>query len=205
MICGGKHPDIEAQAIQEKWNINRTALAALRADRPKAPAVQVRSAEVVTSRLLEAASMLTAKAAGVEELFDKPTLEAAQRIMLGGQEITYAEATRILRAENLTDDSGTLRLMVIGTEADRRRVLDNLKGSASDMAGLCLGQDYPPDYWALARAEFCTAGKPTIYVQAPDGRVLHRQDDYADGADGLRLAFENIRKPDPQYLAVEKK
>lgn len=84
MICGGKHPDIEAQAIQEKWDVNRTALAVLRAERPKAPAVHVRSPEVVNSRLLEAACMLTAKAVGLEELFDEPSLEAATRRFRGG-------------------------------------------------------------------------------------------------------------------------
>ncbi|GAB6185693.1 phage major capsid protein [Thermopirellula anaerolimosa] len=84
MICGGKHPQIESQAIQEHWDISRTALAVLREERPKVPAVHVRSAEVVTERLLEAACMLTAKAAQVEELFDEPTLEAATRRFRGG-------------------------------------------------------------------------------------------------------------------------
>lgn len=43
------------------------------------------------------------------------------------------------------------------------------------------------------------AGKPTIYVQTPDGTVQHRQDDYAGGAQGLRPAFERLRKPDKNY------
>ena len=84
MICAGRHPQIEAQAIQERWDVGRTALAVLREERPKAPAVQVRAPEVVTGRLLEAACMLTAKALGVEELFDEPTLEAAQKRFRGG-------------------------------------------------------------------------------------------------------------------------
>jgi|YNPBryantNP2012_1023418.scaffolds.fasta_scaffold00064_20 hypothetical protein len=83
-VCAGRHPDIEAQAIQEHWEISRTALAVLREERPKAPAVQVCSPEAVTGRLLEAACMLTAKAVGVEELFDEPTLEAATRRFRGG-------------------------------------------------------------------------------------------------------------------------
>jgi hypothetical protein len=45
-VCAGRHPEIEAQAIQEKWDVNRTALAVLRAERPKAPAVPVHSPEV---------------------------------------------------------------------------------------------------------------------------------------------------------------
>ncbi|MGQ9636043.1 MAG: hypothetical protein ACUVXB_17605, partial [Bryobacteraceae bacterium] len=61
-VCAGRHPEIEAQAIQERWDVSRTALAVLREERPKAPAVQVRTPEVVTGRLLEAACMLTAKA-----------------------------------------------------------------------------------------------------------------------------------------------
>ncbi|GAB6185697.1 hypothetical protein [Thermopirellula anaerolimosa] len=124
---------------------------------------------------------------------------SAERITLGGRQITRAEAAQILQAGSLTDDSGKLRLTVIGTESDRRRVLDDLKGSLSDIANQCLVQDYPPDHWAVAGAGFYTAGKPTIYVQAPDGKVLHRQDDYADGAEGFRQAFERLRKPDPDY------
>lgn len=83
-VCAGRHPEIEAQAIQEKWDIHRTALAVLREERPKAPAVQVRSPEAVSGRLLEAACMLAAKAQGVEELFDEPTLDAATRRFRGG-------------------------------------------------------------------------------------------------------------------------
>ncbi|GAB6188136.1 hypothetical protein JCM17478_36380 [Thermopirellula anaerolimosa] len=124
---------------------------------------------------------------------------SAERITLDGRQITRAEATQILQAGSLADDSGKLRLTVIGTEADRGRVLDDLRGSLSDIANQCLVQDYPPDHWAVANVGFYTAGKPTIYVQAPDGNVLHRQDDYADGAEGFRQAFERLRKPDPNY------
>jgi len=83
-VCAGRHPDIEAQAIRDKWDVSRCALEILRITRPKAPAVHVRSPEAVTGRLLEAACMLTAKAAKVEELFDEPTLEAAGRRFRGG-------------------------------------------------------------------------------------------------------------------------
>lgn len=83
-VCGGKHPEIEAKAIQEKWDVQRTALAVLREERPKAPAVHVRPPEAVTGRMLEAACMLSAKAQGVEELFDEPTLDVASRRFRGG-------------------------------------------------------------------------------------------------------------------------
>lgn len=124
---------------------------------------------------------------------------SAERITLDGRAITRSEAAQILQAGSLADDSGKLRLTVIGNDVDRKRVLDDLKGPLADVAAQCLVQDYPPEHWAVAGAGFHTAGKPTIYVQAPDGTVLHRQDDYADGAEGLRQAFERVRKPDPDY------
>jgi hypothetical protein len=125
--------------------------------------------------------------------------QARERITLGGREITCAEARRLLEAGSLTDDSGKLRLTIIGSEADRQRVLDDLKGPLADLANGFLVQSYAPDNWAVACAGFQTSGKPTIYVQAPSGKVLHRQDDYADGPDGLRRALEAVRKPDPNY------
>jgi hypothetical protein len=122
-----------------------------------------------------------------------------ERITLGGREITHAEAKKLLEAGALTDDSGKLRLTIIGSEADRKRVLDELKGPLADLVGAFLVQSYAPNDWPVARAGFQTGGKPTIYIQAPSGKVLHRQDDYADGADGLRRALEAVRKPDPNY------
>jgi len=82
-VCAGRHPEIEAQAIREKWDVSRCALEVLRAERPKAPAVHARDSSV-NAGVLEAACMLTAKAAGVEDLFDEPTLEAAGRRFRGG-------------------------------------------------------------------------------------------------------------------------
>jgi hypothetical protein len=82
-ICAGRHPDIEAQAVRDKWDVNRCALEILRASRPKAPTVHFRD-DAVNGTVLEAACMLTAKAAAVETMFDEPTLDAAQRRFRGG-------------------------------------------------------------------------------------------------------------------------
>jgi hypothetical protein len=84
-VCAGRFPQIEAQAIREGWDATRCELEVLRAGRPKAPAVQVRdNSNTVNGSLLEAACMVTAKLDGVENLFDEPTLEAAQRRFRGG-------------------------------------------------------------------------------------------------------------------------
>lgn len=84
-VFGGKYPKLEAQAIEEGWDKTRCELEMLRAGRPTAPAVQVRhNSNTVSGAVLEAACMATAKLEGVENLFDEPTLEAAQRRFKGG-------------------------------------------------------------------------------------------------------------------------
>ena len=56
-VCAGRHPDIEAKAIEEQWDIRQTALAVVRASRPKSPLIQAEAPKDST-RLLEAAACL---------------------------------------------------------------------------------------------------------------------------------------------------
>lgn len=81
--CGGRHPQIEARAIRDGWNEQRTELEVLRADRPSAPAIHSRDT-TVTALMLEAACMLTGKAPDVEQHYDEPVLDAADRRFKGG-------------------------------------------------------------------------------------------------------------------------
>jgi hypothetical protein len=81
--CGGRHPQIEARAIRDGWNEQRTELEVLRADRPSAPAIHSRDT-TVTALMLEAACMLTGKAPDVEQYYDEPVLDAADRRFKGG-------------------------------------------------------------------------------------------------------------------------
>ncbi len=83
-VCAGRHPEIESQAIREKWDVSRCALEVLREERPKAPAVHIRTPETVNSRMLEAACLLAAGLQDVEQQFDGRTLEAAMRRFRGG-------------------------------------------------------------------------------------------------------------------------
>ncbi|MGE3809130.1 MAG: hypothetical protein AB7K24_31080 [Gemmataceae bacterium] len=122
-----------------------------------------------------------------------------ERFTVNGQEISKEKACQLLESGSLEDDSNKLRLTVIGSDADRKRVLDDLKGSLADLSSTFLVQAYAPDNWAVSRAGFQTSGNPTIYLQEPSGKVLHRQDDYDDGPTGLRKAMEAVRKPDPTY------
>ena len=82
-VCGTDHADIAAKALREGWDVTRTELEVLRADRPKAPAAHVVD-QTVTGTVLEAACMLTARLADVEKVYDEKTLDAASRRFRGG-------------------------------------------------------------------------------------------------------------------------
>lgn len=82
-ICGGRHTQIEAKAIREGWDAQRTELEVLRATRPSAPAVHVPD-NTINGNVLEAACLLTAQASSAEAAFDPQTLELASRRFRGG-------------------------------------------------------------------------------------------------------------------------
>jgi hypothetical protein len=115
---------------------------------------------------------------------------------INGRSVTEEDALAALQGK-LTDDSQKLRLTIIGPQEKRQVVLADWNASPS-LAALkdkVLVQGYDPTHWAVANAGFRTTGQPNIYLQAPDGKVLHRQDDYR-GPDKLA---EAIRKADPNY------
>ena len=82
-VCGSGHADIAAKAIREGWDVTRTELEVLRADRPKAPAAHVPDS-TMTGTVLEAACVLTAKLAGAEKAYEEKALDAASKRFRGG-------------------------------------------------------------------------------------------------------------------------
>jgi hypothetical protein len=82
-VCGTDHADIAAKALREGWDVTRTELEVLRADRPKAPAAHVVD-QTVNGTVLEAACLLSAGLAGVEKQYEEKTLDAASRRFRGG-------------------------------------------------------------------------------------------------------------------------
>lgn len=77
-LCGGKHTDIEAQAIKEGWDEMKTELAVVRAERPRGPAIHVRNWND-SPQVIEAALCLARSHADVEKRFKPEVLEAADR------------------------------------------------------------------------------------------------------------------------------
>ena len=95
-ICGGTHPDIEAQAVEQGWDATQTELAVLRASRPKAPPLHGAPA-VASARVLEAAVWLSAKIPEQECLqeFGEQTLDAADPLRQIGLKELVAECARL--------------------------------------------------------------------------------------------------------------
>jgi hypothetical protein len=85
-LCANRRDDMEARAISEGWDGQRTELEILRADRPKvggAPAIHAPD-NTVTGQVLEAACMLTAKLGGVESHCEPRALDLAAKRFRGG-------------------------------------------------------------------------------------------------------------------------
>jgi len=80
-ICGTKHPDIQAQAIEDGWDENRTELEVLRASRPKVPSVLGSQPVVATGSVLEAALLTHMGHIGLgEKALGPVAMEQADRL-----------------------------------------------------------------------------------------------------------------------------
>lgn len=113
-----------------------------------------------------------------------------------GQIVPKAQAYQAL-ANRIDDDSQKLRVTVISKNAAlRKQIKADFDNCPAELRDLYVFNAYAPDDFEVARVGFVTTGEPTIYCQAPNGKVLHRQDDYKDGAIGLQKA---LRRSDPNY------
>jgi len=86
-VCGDTHAEICAKAIKDGWDVTRTELEVLRADRPKAPAAHIPDPGAPgTGSVLEAACMLTGGVKGdvVVAAFGEKSVEAADKRFKGG-------------------------------------------------------------------------------------------------------------------------
>lgn len=135
------------------------------------------------------------------ELDKLPTHDG--RYSLCGRTVTRSEALQALAVgEPFRDDSQLLRVTIIGTPAQRQLVLDDFDRDSALRAwkSRALVSALTPDNPRIRDAGFKTDGTPTIYVQAPSGQVLHRQDEYR-GSEPLAEALEiaDRRRKDPNY------
>ncbi|MFN9419746.1 MAG: hypothetical protein ACK578_19925, partial [Pirellula sp.] len=95
-VCAGKHPEIEARALEEGWSVTKTELAVLRIERPKAPDQQA-SQPMYRREVLEAACCLSV---GLDETkllkaYGERTLNAADPLRHIGLRELVAECARL--------------------------------------------------------------------------------------------------------------
>lgn len=81
-ICDGKHSEIEAKAVRDGWDEQRTELEILRGSRPSTPGIHIAD-NTINQQILEAACLMAGKAQNLESQFDARTLEAADRRFRG--------------------------------------------------------------------------------------------------------------------------
>jgi hypothetical protein len=90
---------------------------------------------------------------------------------------------------SVTDESRKRHITVIAKDTATRDAALNKIGKPS----WAVVKAYDATDWAVASEYgFVTGGNPTVYIEEPDGTVLHRQDDL----NGLELA---VRRADPKY------
>lgn len=128
---------------------------------------------------------------------DLARLSGTGKHLLNGKEVSKEELLQVIGHPRLTDDSQWLCLTIIGSDAERQQVLHDLQTNVllAPWKDRIKIQAYEPDHWAVRDAGFVTTGHPTIYCQAADGKVLHRQDGYR----GPQALAEALRRADPAY------
>ena len=145
---------------------------------------------------------------------DPDKLGNGARFELNGQRVSKQQVFDALQ-DKIPEDAKKLRVTVIGSAVERQRVIDAYASLEASLRERLTLWSVPPDHWSLTDTTngtpiFRTDGKPTLYVQAPDGKVLHRQDDFAGAQDleAIRKAVKNydasrdpdLRKPAPTPL-----
>lgn len=127
-------------------------------------------------------------------LLDK-VKESDSRYSHNGEEVSKKTAHELVTGQ-LTDDSGKLWVTVIGPPVCREPVEKAMALLPADLYGAFSVKSYDSSHWAVKSAGFVTSGSPTVYCQAPGGKVLHRQDDFDGGQDEL---FKALRKAKGNY------
>lgn len=118
--------------------------------------------------------------------------------VLSGQVIPGYRSGGVQAGDGVLNDGSNVRLTIFAP-LDRGGQIQSEIAALPEfqaVASRLTVQVIPPDHWA-ARCGFQTSpAHPTIYIQNPDGRVLHRQDDWT-GAPALFAALRRVR-PDYQ-------
>ena len=107
---------------------------------------------------------------------------------ISGRSVGRDEAMQAI--EQLPPKTSSRFITVIGQDQDRAAALAIIgKPSWAQV------RDFPANHWWVRQSGAYSGGRPTVYVQDNDGRVLHRQDDLRDLAWAVGQ-FDPSKEPD---------
>ncbi len=196
-LCGGKHPDLEARAIEEGWDETKVELHVLRASRPQVPAVASRPRNT-GPQVFEAVALMAAGCpmSRIEAIYAEPILEAADKLRgVGIQEFCeLASGQQLPRYRR--DASGWLQAAF--STASLPGILSNI---ANKM--LLEGYNYVEDAWRrIAKVasvndfkehtRYRMTGSFEFQKVGPDGELKHGKLDeqkYGQRADTHGIMF----------------
>lgn len=114
-----------------------------------------------------------------------------------GDRVPRQQFMEVVQAASLSDDSQAARITVIGPKELRKPVLDML-AAMPEIQGAAV-KAYDANHWAVHKAGFKTDGRPTIYVQQPNGDVVARFDAPPAQPVLARAVLQAKRQADPNY------
>ena len=164
-LCGGKHPTIEADAIEQGWSVTKTELTVLRSERPKAPD-QSQHSPRYNREVLEAAACLSV---GIDEKtllasYGERTLEAANPLRHIGLKELVAECAR-------SEGIDVPRVFGDGTETIRAGFssmsLPSIMENVMNKALLAAYQNTP-----IAAFDLCSVGTVSDFKEVSRYRLL---------------------------------
>ena len=203
--CEGKHPAIEAQAIEEGWDVTKTELHVLRASRPQVPMAMQSSGALRPNnpQVFEAVALMASglPSSRVQALYAEPVLEAADKLRgIGVQEFCEMACGQQLPRFR-RDATGWLQAAF--SSASLPGVLSNI---ANKM--LLEGYNYVEDAWRrIAKiasvndfkehTRYRMTGSFKFQQVGPDGEIKHGQLDeqqFGQKADTHGIMFALTRQ-----------
>ena len=124
----------------------------------------------------------------------------ARSFVVNGEPASKDAALSRLGADKIPDDSNRPRLVVVGTTAARKKVLDDWSSTPQLQAfkDKVILQSYSPDHEHV-RGIYEAFSDVSIYLMASDGKLITWQPDY-DGPERLAKGLEaGLRKADPSF------
>ena len=211
-VCGDMHADIAAKAIAQGWDVTRTELEVLRADRPKPPAAHIPDSSM-TATMLEAACMLAGGVRGndVAAAYGEQASEAADKRFKGGiglQELlleaawangydgrSFRDSRSVLRfafGGNLQAALSTINIGGILSNVANKFLLEGFFSVERVWRSICAVRNVS-DFKTIT--SYRLIGRDQYEVVAPGGELKHGtlgEESYTNKADtyGLMLAVD---------------